>query len=109
MALVIAEKLQIVTQAVINFSGSGDNIIATGTAGKITRILEIFFVIGGTTVLTFKSGATPISGGMSFNTSGAMFMDYIHMSLDCLNAGDNFIINSTAAVQIGGTIWYVQQ
>jgi hypothetical protein len=109
MALVIAEKLQIVQQAVINFSGSGDNIIATGTSGQITRVLQLFFVIGGTTVLTFKSGSSALTGGMSFNTSGAMFMDYIHMSLDCLNAGDNFIINSTNAVQIGGTIWYVQQ
>ena len=37
--------------------------------------------------------------------AAAHVQDYMQLPLTC-NSGDNFIINSTAAVQVGGTVWY---
>ena len=107
MALVIPELQSLIQQTAVSFSTSGDQTVVAALANKTTRILQLFLVIGGTTNLIFKSGATALTGTLTFS-SGAMFMDYIHLSMDCLQGGA-FIINSSQAVTVGGTVWYVQQ
>jgi hypothetical protein len=96
-----------VSQAVINFSASGDNIIVPGVAGQKIKVLQYFFVIAAATNLTFKSGTTAITGPLDFGSNAADVQDFIQLPLTCLNPGDAFIINSSAAVQVGGTIWYI--
>ena len=96
-----------VTQAPINFSGAGDNIIIGGVAGQRIKVLQFFFVIAAATNLTYKSSTTALSGPLDFSSVGAQVQDFIQLPLTC-NLGDAFIINSSNAVQIGGTIWYIQ-
>ncbi len=96
-----------VTQAVINFSGSGDNTIVTGLLGKVIRVLQFFLVLGAASNLTYKSGTTAISGPLDFTSAGAQVQDFIQLPLTC-NPGDSFVINSSNAVQVGGTIWFIQ-
>jgi hypothetical protein len=96
-----------VVQAPINFSASGDNIIIPGVAGKRIKVLQFFFVLAATTNLTYKSGSTALSGPLDFGSNAAQVQDFIQLPYTC-NVGDPFIINSSSAVQVGGTVWYVQ-
>jgi hypothetical protein len=95
-------------QAPISFSGAGDNIVVTGVAGMYVKVLQFFLVMGGATVLTFKSNASFVSGAMSMLANGSIVLDYIQLPLQTISPGDNFIINSSNAVSVGGVIWYVQ-
>ncbi len=96
-----------VTQAAINFSASGDNTIVSGILGKRIKVLQFFFVLAGATNLTYKSGSTILSGPLDFPTAGSEVQDFIQLPLTC-NPDDSFVINSSAAVQVGGIIWYIQ-
>lgn len=96
-----------VIQASVDFSGSGDNLVIPGVSNKIIKVLQYFLVIAGQTTLTFKSASIAITGPLEFSGSSADVQDFIQLPLTCLNAGDGFLINSSAAVQIGGTIWYI--
>lgn len=95
-----------VQQATINFSTSGDNTIVAGTVGKSIKVLQYFFVLASASNLTFKSGSTSLSGPLDYPGAGSDVQDFIQLPLTC-NQGDAFIINSSSAVQVGGTVWFV--
>ena len=97
-----------VTQAVLNFSSSGTNVVIAGSTGKLTRVLQLFFVVGAASNITFQSEGVGLSGQMNFTGAGSFFMDYLQLPLTCLHSGDDFDIVSSNAVQIGGTIWYIK-
>lgn len=94
-------------QAPISFSASGDNVVILGTVGKIIKVLQLFFVVTGNTSLVFKSGSTALTGTMDMLAHGSVVLDYIQLPLTCA-AGNDFIINSGTAINIGGTIWYIK-
>jgi hypothetical protein len=94
-----------VSQAAVNFSASGDNVVVLGLVGSRIKVLQFFLVFAGATNITYKSGTTPMSGPLSFGSNGAHVLDYMQLPLTC-NPGDSFVINSSAAVQVGGTVWY---
>jgi hypothetical protein len=96
-----------VQQAPVNFSSSGNNTIITGLSGTRIRILQFFLVFSGAVNVTYYSGTTALSGPLEFAFAGAQVQDFIQLPLTC-NEGDSFIINLSAAVQVGGTIWYAQ-
>lgn len=95
----------LVQQIPINFSASGDNTVIIGAVGMTIKVLQFFFVAAAATNLTYKSGSTVLSGPLDFPSAGAQVQDFIQLPLTC-NAGDSFVINSSAAVQVGGVIWY---
>lgn len=95
-----------VQQTAINFSGGGNNTVVTGVAGKKIKVLQIYLVLGGASNLIFYSGLTALTGLMDFSTNGAFVLDFGQLPLTCINTLDSFIINSSGAVQIGGTVWY---
>jgi hypothetical protein len=97
-----------IQQAVINFTGSGDQIVVAGISGQVIRVLQFFIVLGASATLIYKSGATALTGPLSFLANGAQVQDFIQCPLNCLSPGDPFIINANNAVTVGGTIWYVQ-
>lgn len=96
-----------IVQAPINFSASGNNTVVIGVAGKIIKVARIFFVLSAATNLTFNSGSTALTGPMDFAANGAIVLDFDKVPLTCKNTLDSFIMNSSNAVQVGGTIWYV--
>lgn len=96
-----------VTQAPVNISGAGDNTVISGLLGQVIKVLQFFFVIGAASNLTYKSGTTVISGPLNFPAAAGQVQDFIQLPLTC-NAGDSFIVNLSAGVQVGGTIWYIQ-
>lgn len=94
-----------VIQTAVNFSASGDNTILTGQLGKSIKILQFFLVWAAGTTITYKSGSTTISGPMTYAANGGQAFDYFQLPLTC-NPGDNFVINSANAVQVGGIVWW---
>ena len=98
----------IITNAVIDFSGSGANTIVAGVAGKKIYIFRLYFILGGASNLTFKDGSTALTGAMPFLANGYMVLDPTLVPWHECASGDAFIINSSNAVQVSGAIGYVQ-
>ena len=96
-----------VTQAAINFAASGDNIVIAGAAGKRIKVLQLFYVVGAITNITFKSGTTALSGALNYPAAAAQVQDFIQLPINC-NVGDAFILNSSSNVQVGGIVWFIQ-
>ena len=94
-------------QVPINFTGSGDQVLVTGATGTRIAVLQFFFIVSATVILTYKSGATALTGPLAFLANGAQVQDFIQLPLMC-NDGDNFIINAAASVTLGGTLWFAR-
>jgi hypothetical protein len=95
----------LVQQAVVSFNASGDNLVILGKVGSRIKVLQFFLVVAAATTFIYKSGSTALSGPLVFGSNSAHVLDYMQLPLTC-NVSDSFIINSSAAVQVGGTIWY---
>lgn len=98
----------------VNISSSGDNTIITApaaTAAPGAYIAVDFMLILPTTAVTvtFKSGATSISGPLPLDAKQAITIDNANQAqygtIKC-GANENFIINLGGAVQVGGWINY---
>jgi collagen type VII alpha len=99
------------TQAAITFSSSGDNTIVTHTATQTIRVMRIFIVNSDATTatnVTFKdSTPTSFSGAFRLASGGSFAADSDGGEpLFVTASAKDFQINSSAAVQISGTIWY---
>jgi hypothetical protein len=96
------------TAAAVSHSASGDNTVVAAVAGKTTRVYRLFLVVAGTTVITIKDGAgTALTGVMTFAAGGSLILDFQAEPWFSCTAGNAFIINSSNAVQISGTVYYV--
>jgi hypothetical protein len=96
-----------VQQAAFDFSAAGDNIIISGILGKSIKVLQFFLVVSAATNIVYKSGSTLLSGKLEYSANAAQVQDFIQLPLTC-NPGDNFIINNSAGIQVGGTVWFTQ-
>ena len=95
-----------ITSAKIDFSGSGDNTIVTGQAGKQIKLASLVFTVGGETNITLKAGAVAITGPMDFggtNEPRGVVDTHGYCALE-LAVGQSFVINSSAAVQVSGYV-----
>ncbi len=95
-----------VQQAVVDFTGAGDNTIISGVLGQKIKVLQFFIVIAAATDLIYKSGSTALTGTMTYAGGGAHVQDFIQLPIT-LASGDSFVVNNSAGVQIGGMIWYI--
>src|SRR5712692_2858354 len=103
-----APNIMKITPVVVNFSGSGDQTIVTGVAGQTIRIMRVLLNTGAATNLTFKDGTTALTGAMAFAANGGLVLDDSDEPWYIAADGNNFVINSSAAVQVSGTIWFTQ-
>lgn len=100
-----------VTATVIITAATGDYVPISGVAGSVIRIYAILLVPGGTTNITFKNGSTAISGAIPFTSTqimGPLMMPFSGQPYYTLSVGNSFAINSSAAVALGGNVWYTQ-
>lgn len=93
--------------AVISFSGSGDNTVVAGVAGKTIRILKLVFNVAATTNITLKHGATAWTGAMPF-VANMGFVEDAETDPFITASGEAFVINSSVAVQVSGYVKYTQ-
>ena len=97
--------VSVMRQVPINFTGSGDQVLVAGTVGSRIAVLQFFFIVSASVTLTYKSGATALSGPLAFLANGAQVQDFIQLPLIC-GDGDDFIVNASTAVTLGGTLWW---
>lgn len=97
------------SQAVISFAAAGDNIVIPNVAAQVTRVYGLELVVAGATNLTFKdSTPTSFSGALPFGANGSEIKDRGNYPWYVCGTAKDFIINSSAAVQVSGTVWYTQ-
>ena len=107
-------NLASVQLAAVNFSASGDNTLVAAVAGKLIQLVRIFVVVAAATNLTFKdgTGGTALSGPIPMAANGSITLDIAPVTdfpwYSTSNVANNLVLNSSAAVQVSGTIWYSQ-
>jgi hypothetical protein len=93
----------------INFANTGDNTIITGTTGKAIYVYKYFLVVAAATSLTFKDGATVLTGLISLTANEAMVFTFDTRPWYSCSSGNNFIINASNNTQVSGRAYYIIQ
>lgn len=102
-----------VKQAVVSFTTTGDNTIVAAVAGKLITVVALLLVSTGATNITVKDGTagTALSGAMPLSAGIPLFLeersDFDYYSTS--NVANNLVLNQSGAVQISGTVWYIQK
>lgn len=99
----------LMARAAISTASSGDNTIVGAVALQTIRIhkLIISYVASPVTLL-FKDGASTTLLTAPMNTYGSIVLDFDGEPWFITTAGNAFIINLSAAVQIYGRAYYTQ-
>lgn len=100
--------VSLLTAAVINNSAGGLIALCAGSSGLRVKLHRIWLVVGGPTNLTFQDGSTPLSGPAPLLQGGGITLDFSGDPWYISSVGAALNINSSAAVQISGTAYYVQ-
>ena len=94
------------SEAIIGFSTSGDQPVVSATSSQTTRVHRLFLVAAGATTITFKSASTGLTGAITLTAGGSIVLDVSSEPWFTTGANEAFIINSSAAVQISGRLYY---
>jgi uncharacterized membrane protein len=95
--------------APISTSGAGAQTLITGVSNMIIQVYKLWLVVGAATDLQFKSNTSNLSGVASMIANGALVLDDVGPAPWFVTAvGEAFVMNSSAAVNIGGQVWYTQ-
>jgi len=104
---------QSLTSAVVNVATSGDNVIVTGVAGKIIRVLNFVLQPSAMVACTWKDGSTALTGPMSVSTSG-LYPGWVPPQAGGLTvghfettAGNSLVLNLGANTQVSGYVNYL--
>lgn len=100
---------QNVLKADINISSSGDNTIIAAPSEGYIAIDHINFLPTDTVEVQFKDGATNYGGPYPLDAKQAFVLENAMASekgVITASAGEAFIMNLDAAVQVGGFIRY---
>jgi hypothetical protein len=97
-------------EVVVDTASAGDNIIIAGKAGNTIRVFQLFLVVGGDTLLTFKDGVagTAFDGPLTMLKAGSITLDENDPHWFKTSLGLDFVINLSNPVQLSGRIYYVQ-
>ena len=97
------------SQTPINFAASGNNTVVAAVAGKGIYVYRMYFTVAGATNITIYNGTTPLTGAIPLATNGSYVLDFSGIPWYTVTAGNAFIINSSAAVQVSGAADYIQK
>ncbi len=88
-------------------TGTGDQTVITGVAGKQIRVTAYVLVASAATVVTFKSGSTALSGPISLAINGgvsASDTDYLFETA----SGADLVINQSVDGVDGHLTYYFE-
>lgn len=91
----------------VTTSTSGDQTAIAAVAGQTIRVYDIALACDSANALTFKDGATALSGAMKVSGLSLDMSPHGRPRFICTK-GNAFVINLGSAVQTSGTIWYTQ-
>ncbi len=100
----VAPKFAVINR---NTTGNGTAVVAAVTSKKI-RVLRFSFVHAGAVTVKWQSGTTDISGPMVFDAAGGMVEPFSPYGICETASGLALNLNLSAAVQVGGTLQYVE-
>jgi hypothetical protein len=90
----------------IDFATIGDHIVIPGSPGLQTHVYGMFFSVDGPVNVTFRSGATALSGSLQFANASNIVLPTLAEPWFVTAIGEDFIMNTNAARQLGGRlIW----
>lgn len=94
--------------AAISASSSGDNTIVAAVSGRRIYVHNYLLIATADVIVTWKSGATSISGPMSIAAQGGVSADGVGPSNTWLRtaAGEALILSLSGAFQVSGHIQY---
>lgn len=97
------------TRVAINAASSGDNTLIAAVVGQTIRVHKLFFVASGAVNIKFKDGASSdLTPATPFYAGGGVVLDFDGDPWFVTTAGNAFVLNLSAAVQISGRIYYSQ-
>lgn len=97
------------TGAAITFATSGDHTVIAAVALQTARVHRLYLTAAAATTITFKRGATALTGAISLPNAGdGIFLDFSAEPWFTTDVNEAFIINSSAAVQVSGRVEYKQ-
>lgn len=97
------------TRAAISFAASGDNTVIAADSANAIYVWQFFFVnndASTATNITLKEGATSVSGAYKIAAAGSHTAPCSGTPWAIVPAGSAFVVNSSAAVQISGAVYY---
>jgi hypothetical protein len=97
------------TRAAISFSASGDNTVIASDSARSIYVWQFFFVNNDATTatnITLKEGSTSVSGAYKIAAGGSHTAGCTGTPWAIAPAGSAFVINSSAAVSVTGTVYY---
>lgn len=100
------------TNAVVDFDATGDNVIVTGLAGKTIKVYRAALVVEGSdTHLRFKDGpgGAPLSGPLPLRDHGSIMFDLEDKPYYETSQGIDLVLWQDGTAIVGGNIWYVQE
>jgi hypothetical protein len=101
-------RLPHLTNAVINFSNTGDNTIIAAIASTRILVHRLWLVGSTASNITFKDGAgTSLSGAVPMAANGGITFDLTGEPWFTTALGNAFIINQSGTAQISGTVYYL--
>lgn len=92
----------------IDFAASGNNTVITSVSGTTINVQRMLLVATAATTVTFYDGSTALTGAITLGIGGSIILDYSGNPWFTMTKGNSFIINSSAAVQISGRVYYTQ-
>lgn len=94
--------------AVINFNSSGDNTIISAPASGPINVYCMVFTVSGATNITFKDSVVgSLSGAFILTANGSnMTLPMSDEPWYQIQPGSAFVMSSSNAVTVGGTVWY---
>lgn len=93
----------------INESAAGDLIIVPAAVGQVVRLYRLAIKFAAATNFTFKDGpGNDLSGPLPMDAGDSIVLDDSGDPWYQTAAGNALIFNSSSAVQISGTAWFIQ-
>ena len=97
------------TPVAVSFATSGAHTIVPIVAGKSVQVFSVVLSVAGATAVTFEdTDGTDLTGPMSLATGVPLVLPFSGVPWVTAAAGKGLGIASSNAVQVSGTITYLQ-
>lgn len=94
---------------ITNAAASGDTTLVAATASVKTRVYRMKLSVAGATIISIKDGAGTTLEKFNFaGDGGALILDFSARPWYTGTVNTAFILNSSAAVQVDGSLEYAQ-
>ena len=97
------------SEAIINFSLMGNNVIIPGISGQVIRVFKLFFICHEDNDLIIRDGvSTNLTGMLRFLKFGGLILNQDGDPWFTTSSGNAFIINAAKDKAVSGRIYYKQ-